>query len=193
MNEQQLTSRFRSSFTRLVRNDAAPELDALQLVPARIVSQNPVSGMVSLQIVDRSGKYADTLPVHQWTGVAGVSWDPTPGQEVRLAFSQADKSDPVAFLASPKGQPGHVPLRVRHDAVEEIRMVGASEGVVRVGSTTVSVALEPPVKSFRDAVLAFATAAKASTTDPTLVAAATALESTLQGISDFAARKLEAQ
>lgn len=131
MNEQ-LLDRFRSANAKLARNDAFPEAEALSFNRARIVSQG-VDGRISLQLVNRDGDKPDSLPVHYWCGVPGVSAKVAPGQEVVLGFSRADLSDPVAFLAAPKGQPGHVPLEVRHEATTEIRFFSESAGILRIG------------------------------------------------------------
>jgi hypothetical protein len=121
-----------------MRGTALPELPSLPIARARIMSQG-IDGRVSLQMVDRDGALPDmagpTGRVDIWSGTPGVSADPTPGQEVVIAFSRADASDPVAFLAAPKGQPAHVPIKVRHEAITEIRLVGESPGVVKVGAT----------------------------------------------------------
>lgn len=149
--------RFRSALATLVRADAVPELVVLPLRRARIVSQG-VDGRVSLQMVDRSGEAADTLPVSVWMGVPGVSADHTPGQELVLGFAQAEASDPVAFLSAPKGQPGHIPIRVRHEATTEIRFCGSSAGSVKVGPEPTSpVALGPALDQVVTALRTLAT------------------------------------
>ncbi len=184
-------SRLVNGFVTIVRGAAVPELPALSFARARVVSQG-IDGRVSLQMIDRGGERPDTLPVHLWCGTPGVSADVTPRQECVLAFASADASDPVAFLASPKGQPGHVPITVRHEATTEIRIVGDSAGIVRIGpGTTQKVALAPPVDAILTALQVFAGAAKLSTTDPTLVEAATQLETTLLAVTGIAAQRLE--
>lgn len=186
-------SRLRDALTGLVRHDAVPEIRALSIGRARVVSQG-VDGRVSLQRVDRGGEFPDLFDgrVALWCGVAGVSVDPTPSQEVLFAFAGADLSDPIAFVATPLGQPGHVPIKVRHEATTEIRFVGASAGLVRVGpGATQPVALGSALDSVIGALQAFATALDSST-DPAVVAAASALTSALGAITITSATRLEA-
>lgn len=148
---------------------------------------------VSLRLDERDKELADPLPVPVWPGIPGVSAEVFSGTRIMLAFDRANPAAPFAAFGSPYNDAGHVPKKVYHDANEELRFVASSAGKGHFGATTVPVALAPPTESFHGAVLAFATAAKASTTDPTLVAAATALETALQAIGGFAATKLEAQ
>lgn len=185
---------------RVAIRGALPELQALALRRARVTAQ-AIDGRVSVQQVDRDGKVSDfgreEGAVRLYAGLPGVSADLDTAQtpETILAFARADWSDALAFLAPPLGQPGHVPLKVRLEASDEIRFVGTSAGVGRFGTTTEALAKADPTERFFYAVKAFAIAAKASGTDPTLAAAATALEAALSPpfIFDFPTTKLEAQ
>lgn len=190
-------SRLRDALAGLVRHDAVPEIRALSIGRARVVSQG-IDGRVSLQRVNRDGEYPDLFGsdnegrVALWCGVAGVSVDPTPSQEVLFGFAAADLSDPIAFVATPLGQPGHVPIKVRHEATTEIRFVGASAGFVRVGpGATQQVALGPALDSVIAALQTFATTLGGST-DPAVMAAASALSSALGAIAVTKAIRLEA-
>lgn len=180
MSDADLLSRLRSALAELGRADTAPELPFLQLRRARIVVQK-VDGRVSLQMVDRgdsAGPEApDQIVLPVWMGVPGASADHTPGQEVLLAFASADAAQPIAFLAPPQGMAGAIPIALYLEATTEIRLVGGSAGVVKAGpGSTQKVALGPALEEFLDAVIQFATTAMTSTTDPTLVTAATALK-----------------
>lgn len=163
------SDRLRAALSTLVRGDAAPELDTLGFQRARIISQS-LGGRVSLQIVHRGeqdGPEApDTLPVAVWMGVPGCSADHAPGQEVVLGFSRADASDPVAFLAAPKGQPGHVPIRVCYEAMGEIRWFRESTGIGHFGAETVPVALAPAVVTLITAMSTFCGSVSAAVGDP---------------------------
>lgn len=187
-------SRLRSGLALLVRADGVPELPGLPFERARVISQGE-DGRVSLQLVNRSGDRPDLLDgrIPLWCGTSGVSVDPTPGQEVVLGYSRADLSDPVAFLAAPRGQPGHVPLRVRHEAVEEIAFVANSLGIVRVGPEgTQKVALGPALDSVLADVQAFAATVSTATTVPQIAAAAATLQGALSAITLTSATRLEA-
>jgi hypothetical protein len=144
-----------------------PELPALELRRARVMAQAS-DGRVSLQQVNRAGEVADfgrdeanKGAVYLYPGIAGASVQyfnpaseaPTTKPEVVLAFSRADWSDPIAFLAAPKGQAGHVPHRVFFEAASLIQFVGNSDGTVRVGaSPTSAVALAPDLVTYLNAL-----------------------------------------
>lgn len=187
-------SRLRSALAELVKLDAIPEFSLMKLRRARIVGQS--GDRVSLQIVDREGEVPDAgqearQPV--WYGVPGCSADHTPGQEVLLAVAFAAGAQPIVFLAPPRGQPGHVPIRVRHEATTEIRFMGSAAGVVRVGpGTTAPVALAAPVAAMLTALKAFATSAAAATTAAQIATAAATLSTALNAIASPAATRLEA-
>jgi hypothetical protein len=174
---EQRNSRFVEAL-RVLTRALIPELPALQARRARITSQG-ADGRVSLQLVERDGSIADfgrtEGAVSLYAGTAGQSADldliPTEGRpsqvspETILAFASADQSAPYAFLAAPLGQPGHVPLVVRHEAWNEIRFVGASSGKVLVGAAPtspvaiaieVAAALDLVIEAFR-AVMIYAT------------------------------------
>jgi hypothetical protein len=154
------SSRLVESLRALVRG-LIPELPALELRRARIVAQSS-DGRVSLQQVERDGTVSDfgsaQGAVRLYAGTPGTSADldivatetrPGFAPETILAFTSADQSSPVTFLAAPLGQPGHVPLVVRHEAWNGIRFVGASSGKVFVGeSPTYPVLLAPTVLTY---------------------------------------------
>lgn len=158
-----------------------PELPALELRRARVVAQAS-DGRVSVQQVDRAGEIADfgrtEGAVRFYPGIPGASCDlqiastetlAQSNPEVVLAFSRADWSDPIAFLAAPVGQPGHVPLVTRLEAVNTIKLVSASTGKVQVGATPTSpVALAGPLKTYIDKLEAYLT----TFVDPPFIAAA---------------------
>jgi predicted NBD/HSP70 family sugar kinase len=53
--------------------------------------------------------------------------------------------------------PGHVPVKVRMEASNELRFVGASAGIVRIGAApTVPVALAPDLVAYLQALEAWA-------------------------------------
>jgi hypothetical protein len=198
-------SRLASAFERLARA-AAPELPSLAVRRARVTSQGS-DGRVSLVQVDRAGDVPDVGrtegAVRLYPGLAGTSAevDTAASPEVVLAFSRADWSDPLAFLAAPLGQPGHVPVRVRHEASTEILMVTASAGKVLVGplgageAARVPVAKAPPVEAIQAALEVFAGAlAGAAPPGPTpaqVLAAATALQTALQAVLPIPTARLE--
>lgn len=171
-------SRLGAALGLLARAHGVPEAAALPLRRVRIVSQG-VDGRVSLQHVERSGDAPDTLPVPVWYGVPGMSADHSPGQEMLLGYGGADLADPVAFLATPRGQPGHVPIRIRIESTTEVRFFGGSAGVVRVGpGTTAPLALAVPFDAVLTAIRVFAQALTLST-DPAVSGAATVLKNSL--------------
>ncbi len=151
-------SRLAEALRVLVRG-FVPELPTLELRRAVVTSQSS-DGRVSLQQVDRAGEVADfgrtEGAVRLYAGSPGVSAEldlrggATP--ETILAFSRADWSDPIAFLAPGLGQPGHVPFRTYHEADNTIRFVSHSNGVVRVGAApTKAVALSPDLITYLNA------------------------------------------
>lgn len=151
------SSRLAAVLRDLVRG-FVPELPALELRRARVVAQ-AADGRVSVQQVDRSGDVADfgrtNGAVRLYSGLAGASAELNTSNtpETILAFSRADWSDPIAFLAPPKGQPGHVPTNVFLEASSTLRMVGNSAGVVKVGAApTVPVALAPDLVTYLEAL-----------------------------------------
>jgi hypothetical protein len=174
-----------------------PELPALQLRRAQITSQS-IDGRISVQQVDRSGEVddfgRDEGAVRLYAGLPGASADvdtsSTP--ETILAFTRADWSDPIAFLAPPIGMPGHVPVKVRMEASNELRFVGASAGIVRIGAApTVPVALASEVAAAFDlaiaafaAVVTYATAAGVAVTAlaPAAATLSAALTTPITGI-----------
>lgn len=182
-------NRFVNAFSTLSRGAAVPELPALRLQRARVLSQNLTSGRVSLQLLDRSGDQPDTLPLYLWSGTPGISADVATGQEVLLGYARADSSDPVAFAASPKGQPGHIPIRVRHEASSEILFGANSATVVRVGPAPVPVALGPALQSLIAALNVFATGLNPTT----LAAQAATLVTALNAITNIVATRLESE
>lgn len=173
------SSRLGAALGALARAHGVPEAEALPLRRVRIVSQG-IDGRVSLQQVDRSGDAADTLPMPVWYGVPGFSADHSPGQEMVLGYAGADLADPVAFLATPRGQPGHVPIRIRIEATTEVRFFAGSAGVVRVGpGTTQQVALGPALDALIAALKKFATTASSAATAPQIAVAALELVAAL--------------
>jgi hypothetical protein len=115
---------------------------------------------VSVQQVNRDGEVSDfgrtEGAVRLYAGTAGASaeldlrGDQKP--ETILAFAHADNSDPIAFLAPPVGQPGHVPFRSYYEAADTLRMVGNSAGRVKVGAApTKAVALAPDLVTYLQA------------------------------------------
>jgi hypothetical protein len=194
MSDGVALSRLRSAVAALTKLDAIPERPLLPLQRARIVGQS--GDRVSLQLVDRAGDLPDAgqearQPI--WYGVPGVSATHTPGQELLLAFAGADASQPVCFLATPRGQPGHVPILVRHEATTEIRLMGSAAGVVRVGpGGTQKVALGPALDTMLAALQAFAASASVAVSAAQIAAAAATLSGALAAITITKANKLEA-
>lgn len=194
MSDDDDLSALRNALAGLVRADAAPQLPLLPLQRMRIVSQGS-DGRVSLQRVVRDGEHPDLageasgrVPV--WMGVPGCSADHTPGQELVLGFGGADASDPIAFLATPRGQPGYVPIRVRFEASGDVRLVSESAGDVIVGAGPTSpVALGPCLEALIQALVVFAGAAGPG--GAALVAACTALQANLDALPAASATRLE--
>lgn len=173
---------------------AFPGFDEPRTVLMRVISQ--VASKLKLQVISTADNVSDTTTTAEvCPGVPGVTSDPTPGEQIVLAFVGKD-AIPYVIARASEQMPGAVPIEVRHDAKSAIRFISktASAGAkVYVGSTTFPVAMGPAVSNAFAALLVFATAAKASTTDPTLAAAALTLESALQAISGYQSTKLEAQ
>ncbi len=184
-----------------------PELPALELRRARVMAQAS-DGRVSLQQVNRAGEVADfgrdeanKGAVYLYPGVAGASVEyfnpaseaPETNPEVILAFSRADWSDPIAFLAAPKGQAGHVPRKVFFEAKSEIRLVGNSDGIVRVGAApTFALAREVDVSALLTAIRAAATTMSASAV-PEVVAVGGIITSALESVTITGTTNLEAK
>lgn len=190
-----------------------PELPALQLRRARITSQSN-DGRVSLQQVDRDGSVSDfgrtDGAVSLYAGTPGTSADldlaatefrQGSAPETILAFASADQSAPFTFLAAPLGQPGHVPLIVRHEAWNEVRFVGASSGKVFVGaSPTNPVALAPFLVGYLQALELWAlqidlvlSAASLDVLVPTYAATKAPRVTAAGNITSIPATKLEAR
>lgn len=194
-------SRLATAFERLARA-AAPELPSLAVRRARVVSQGS-DGRVSLVQVDRAGDVSDfgrtEGAVRLYPGLPGTSaeLDTAASPEAVLAFSRADWSDPLAFLAAPLGQPGHVPIRVRHEASTEILMVTASAGKVLIGplgggeNARVPVAKAPVVDSLQAALEVFAGSVSSAVDLAAVKTAAGVLTTALNAIPPYATKRLE--
>lgn len=195
------SSRLASVLRDLVRG-FVPELPALELRRARVVAQ-AADGRVSVQQVDRSGDVSDfgrtDGAVRLYSGLAGASAElnTTNTPETILAFSRADWSDPIAFLAPPKGQPGHVPTNVFLEASSTLRMAGNSAGVVKVGAApTSAVALATNLITYlnaSEACWAVADAALGTLVGAPYAAPKAARLAAAANISSIAATKLEAK
>lgn len=151
------SSRLATALRDIVRG-FVPELPALELRRARVVAQAS-DGRVSVQQVDRSGEVADfgrtEGAVRFYTGLPGASAElnTTNNPETILAFTRADWSEPIAFLAPPVGQPGHVPINVFLEASSTLRFVGNSAGIVKVGADpTTAVALAGDLVTYLEAL-----------------------------------------
>ncbi len=162
---------------------------------AAVESQGP-DGRVSLRLADRGGELPDPKPVPVWCGVPGVSAKVYRGAQTWLAFGSNDPTQPFAALWSPMGQGVHVPRSVAHEAVEEIRFVGNSLGLVRVGPGSAPdmrpVAMAPAVASMRTALDTFASAVAGAADLAAVKTAAGTLHSALAAITGLAATRLEA-
>ena len=179
-----------------------PELPALQLRRAQITAQS-IDGRISVQQVDRAGEVSDfgrtEGAVRLYAGLPGASADVDTSQtpETILAFTRADWSDPIAFLTPPIGMPGHVPLVVRLEASNELRFVGASAGIVRVGATpTVPVALAPNLLTYLQALEAYLLAIDAALlalVGPTLAPLIAARTAAASNFASIPATRLEAK
>lgn len=173
---------------------AFPGIDAPRLVQYRVIRD--VEGRLSLQAVnaadDAPGQNNDMRPVEVWPGIPGATSTPTPGEIVLVAFAGRDQY-PMTVARSPDGP---LPQEVRLDATSELRLLGAlgsAGAVAKVGAgPTFPLARAVDVAAFLAAVKTFAAAAKAST-DPTLAATATALETALLSVTINPTTKLEAQ
>lgn len=136
---------------------AHPDLDAVPLAFYGVVRD--LAGRYSLQTLRPQDGLPDALPVNAWHGAPGISSDPTPGEHVVVAFVGKD-AEPVLIARSPRGEQGHVPIRVRHEASTEIRLVQHSDGVVRVGPDLPTppepVALAPALRLYLEKLEAWA-------------------------------------
>lgn len=171
---------------------AIPGLDAPKKAFFRVVRN--VAGRLNLQPVDPvADQTRDLESVEVCPGVPGVTSDPTPGEEVILAFIGKD-GRPYVIARASEQMPGHTPIEVRHDATTAIRFISktASAGAkVYVGSTTAPVAIAAPVDAIKAALLGFTGAVALTPTTPGIVAAAAALQTALQAIPSAACTKLE--
>ena len=173
---------------------AFPGLDAPKQASFRIAKA--VAGRLALQPVFAiADQTKDISNIEVCPGVSGVTSDPTPGENVIVAFVGAD-GVPYVLARASEQMPGHTPIEVRHDATNAIRLVSksASGGAkVYVGTATVPVALAPPVASAMAAIQAFALASSTATTAPQMAVAAGVLNTALLAIPGYGATKLEAQ
>ena len=173
---------------------AFPGLDAPKKAFFRVAKA--VAGRFALQpIFGIADQTKDLSNIEICPGVPGVTSDPTPGENVIVAFVGKDEVPYVIARASEQ-MPGHTPIEVRHDATTAIRFVSKTismGGKVYVGTVTFPVALAPPVGSAMAAIQAFALATSTATTAPQIAIAATALNAALLAIPGYAAMKLEAQ
>jgi len=171
---------------------AFPGLDAPKTAVYRVV--RAIGGRLNLQSVFAPDKAPDLAPVEVRPGIPGVTSDPTPGEDVVVAFIGADATPCVIARASEQGT-GSIPIEVRHDATTAIRLIsrtGSSGAKVYVGTGTTPVAKAAPVDAIKAALLAFTAAVAATPTTPGIVAAAAALQIALNGIPTAATTKLEA-
>lgn len=196
-------SRLAAALRDLVRG-FVPELPTLELRRARVTSQGN-DGRVSVQQVNRDGEVSDfgrtEGAVRLYSGSPGISAeldlrnDQKP--ETILAFAHADNSDPIAFLAPPVGQPGHIPFRAFYEAVDTLRMVGNSAGRVKVGAApTKAVALAPDLVTYlqaSEACWAAVDAVLEGLVGPTYTPLKTARLTAAGNISAITATKLEAK
>jgi hypothetical protein len=199
-------SRLAAALRDLVRG-FVPELPALELRRARVTAQGN-DGRVSVQQVNRDGEVSDFGrtennggAVRLYAGTAGASaeldlrGDQKP--ETILAFAHADNSDPIAFLAPPVGQPGHVPFRSFYEAADTLRMVGNSAGRVKVGAApTKAVALAPDLVTYlqaSEACWAAVDTVLEGLVGPTYTPLKTARLNAAGNISAIAATRLEAK
>lgn len=160
---------------------------------AATVQSQESDGRVSLRLEERDKELADPKPTSVWYGVPGVSADFFFGTRTLLGFDRANPDNPFAALFSPLGQTGHVPKKVRHEANEEIRMVGASAGVVRVGAVpTFALAREVDVSALLTALQSAAATMSASPI-PEVVAVGGILSTALSSVTITGTTKLEAQ
>ena len=194
-------SRLAAALRDLVRG-FVPELPTLELRRARVTAQGN-DGRVSVQQVNRDGEVSDfgrtEGAVRLYAGAAGISaeldlrGDQKP--ETILAFAHADNSDPIAFLAPPVGQPGHVPFRSFYEAADTLRMVGNSAGRVKVGAApTKAVALAPDLVTYlqaSEACWAAVDTVLEGLVGPTYTPLKTARLNAAANISAIAATKLE--
>ena len=196
-------SRLAAALRDLVRG-FVPELPTLELRRARVTAQGN-DGRVSVQQVNRDGEVSDfgrtEGAVRLYAGAAGISaeldlrGDQKP--ETILAFAHADNSDPIAFLAPPVGQPGHVPFRSFYEAANTLRMVVNSAGRVKVGAApTKAVALAPDLVTYlqaSEACWAAVDTVLEGLVGPTYTPLKTARLNAAANISAIAATKLEAK
>lgn len=149
--------------------DGLPKLGALLELASRTPDPSPHGSIrgaavqsqdaerrVSLRFEQRDKELDDGKPVPVWMGVPGVSATVFDGTRIKLAFERDDPRAPLAALWSPYGQAGHVPKQVWHEANDELSLVRASAGTVRVGSTTEPVAIAPDLRAYLEKLEAWA-------------------------------------
>lgn len=122
---------------------AFPGLDAPRQAVFRIV--RTAAERLNLQPVNGSADQTkDLAAVEVWPGVPGVTSEPTPGEEVLVAFVGAD-GVPVVVARGREGGPGSVPIRVYHDATTEILFVTRTGAKVLIGPAGIGEAERLPV------------------------------------------------
>lgn len=147
---------------------------------------------VSLRLDTRDRELPDPVPVPAWCGVPGVSAEVYGGTRTMLAFDYHDPSAPLAALWSPHGQTGHVPKKVYHEAAEEIRFVGSSPGVVRVGALPLALAHAIDLQSLLGALQGLG-AVLGGNPDPSVAAVGAALTSAVAGVTVTPTTRMEAE
>lgn len=170
---------------------AHPGAIAPKLVFYRVV--RTVADRFSLQKVFEADGVPDVVPIDNWPGVAGWAYTPTPGELVIVAFVGVDLR-PCIIAHAPLGESGHTPVSSLVDATAELKLLTkatSSAAKCTVGAVPLALAHGAPVASFKTAVQAFAAATMVST-DPTLAAAASALNEALTAITITQTTKLEA-
>lgn len=189
--------------------DGLPKLGALLELASRTPDPSPHGSIrgaavqsqdaerrVSLRFEQRDKELADGKPVPVWMGVPGVSAEVFSGALVKLAFDRDDPRAPLAALWSPYGQAGHVPKQVWHEANDELSLVRASAGTVRVGTAPSPVALATNLVSYLQALEAYLLAidsALVALVGPTLTPLITARTNAAANLSTIAATRLEAE
>ncbi len=172
---------------------AFPGLDAPKKALFHVA--RAVVGRLNLQPVNGSADQTKDLSnVEVCPGIPGVTSEPTPGEEVMVAFVGAD-SIPYVVARASESMPGHVPLEVRHDAKTAIRLVSkAASSAAKVycgAAPTFALARAADLQALVTTLQNLG-ASLALNPDPSVAAVGTAITTALTGFTVTPTTKLEA-
>lgn len=172
---------------------AFPGIDAPKTAVYRVV--RAIGGRLNLQSVFAPDKAPDLAPVEVRPGVPGVTSDPTPGEDVVVAFIGDDATPCVIARASEQGT-GAIPIEVRHDATTAIRLIsrtGSSGAKVYVGAApTFALARAADLQNLATRITSLGAALELSP-DPSAAIVGAAITAAMTGYTVTPTTKLEAQ